>query len=487
MEARTTIPLAANEREIYRGYDRQRRLDLTRGIAPAFSAILFAFLVVVDVTAPKLAQSRQFAYESAHIFAALFISNPILLGCVAAGLYAAVAARRGNVERATLVTIITTDVSVITIQFLWGFGIGGLDFVSIANFAALSMAIMLAGMIGERWMLLSTTLLMNAIALLVIFFIATPKPAFETDNSIAALVNSQRLVLAAGALLVQWAVAVIALAASNTYRRIMRELGDVRVAYERAQQLDDLKDQFISNVNHELRGPVMAMQGYLELLEVANEGAPLAKRQSLLQRAQASGDNLVTLLNSILGTRQMDRAATDFVPESVNVRAAVEIAAGLLDPRQVAERERTLRVTIPPTLTVWGEQVRLQQIMTNLLSNALKYSEPGTAVEVAASVIAVPEKKALPFGRTIPLTRQMAEITVRDYGLGIPPAQIPLLFGRFVRLPRDLASTTVGNGLGLHLCRTLAEAMGGRIWVESSGVEGEGSTFHIVLPMTHDA
>jgi signal transduction histidine kinase len=77
----------------------------------------------------------------------------------------------------------------------------------------------------------------------------------------------------------------------------------------------------------------------------------------------------------------------------------------------------------------------------------------------------------------------MVEIAVRDHGLGIPPDQAPLLFQRFVRLPRDLASATVGNGLGLYLCRELAEAMGGHIRVESIGVEGEGSTFYLRLPV----
>jgi signal transduction histidine kinase len=74
------------------------------------------------------------------------------------------------------------------------------------------------------------------------------------------------------------------------------------------------------------------------------------------------------------------------------------------------------------------------------------------------------------------------EIQVRDYGLGIPQEQMPLLFNRFMRLPRDLASSVEGNGLGLYLCRVMAESMGGAIWAESSGVEGEGSTLHLRLP-----
>jgi signal transduction histidine kinase len=79
--------------------------------------------------------------------------------------------------------------------------------------------------------------------------------------------------------------------------------------------------------------------------------------------------------------------------------------------------------------------------------------------------------------------RVVGEIAVRDCGHGIPPEQLPLLFNRFARLPRDLASPVSGSGLGLYLCREFAEAMGGSIRAESTGVEGEGSTFRLYLPL----
>src|SRR5262249_47231174 len=79
--------------------------------------------------------------------------------------------------------------------------------------------------------------------------------------------------------------------------------------------------------------------------------------------------------------------------------------------------------------------------------------------------------------------KPMVEIAVHDSGLGIPPDQMPYLFQRFVRLERDIASHVTGTGLGLAICRAYVVAMGGRIWAESSGVPGEGSTFHFTLPL----
>ena len=125
--------------------------------------------------------------------------------------------------------------------------------------------------------------------------------------------------------------------------------------------------------------------------------------------------------------------------------------------------------------------MRVRQILINLLSNAIKYSPAGSPVEIAAHVTTEmtrpPQSVKGRRGKRHLGRRPMVEMTVRDYGLGIPPEQMELLFHRFVRLPRDLASAISGNGLGLSLCQKLTVAMGGRIWSESTGVEGEGSTF----------
>jgi signal transduction histidine kinase len=276
---------------------------------------------------------------------------------------------------------------------------------------------------------------------------------------------------------------------------VLRQISDVRVQYERARQLDELKDQFITSVNHELRNPVMLLQGYVELLRLKGQELSEARRDDLIERASRAGEALTRLVQSILDTRRIDQRARDFAPETVPVAETVVAAAALVDPREGQSVERDLRLEIPHEMAVWGEKVRLQQILTNLLSNAIKYSAPGTPVEVSARVVTSSEGRDAGasgasrrwgnggVGGSRRGERRVVQIQVRDHGYGIPPEQAPLLFQRFVRLPRDLASATVGNGLGLYVCRELAEAMGGRIWVESTGVAGEGSTFYLQLPL----
>jgi signal transduction histidine kinase len=476
------IPVDAQR--IFREYNDERRLALAQGISMAgivivamFILFFNAFDVIIATVGPISVQ--QWLRFNGSIGQVLFANSFLVIGEIIFVL-AWLAARRQEIDWAANGAIIATTITVIGFAVTWGFSVSGFDFVMTADMANLCIPIVVAGVLGNTRVLIATAILMHIVAATLIFGTSAIHPRFEQDMSIDELAAAQRVLVLGFALVAQWGVGAAVLVANLTYARIMRNLSDTRVELERAKTLDDLKDQFIASINHELRNPVMAMQGFLELLDMSEDRATPDQRRDLLQRTISSGDNLAALLDSILDLRRMDRDASDFEPEMVNLRTALGIAVTMIDPREAGSGERDLRVAVPPDLAVWGEHVRVQQIFVNLISNAIKYSPPGSPVEIGARVVAEANGKR---GRGVTPSRSMVEISVRDHGLGIPPGQTELLFQRFVRLPRDLASTVVGNGLGLHLCKVLAEAMGGRIWVESDGIEGHGSTFFVRLPM----
>ena len=140
----------------------------------------------------------------------------------------------------------------------------------------------------------------------------------------------------------------------------------------------------------------------------------------------------------------------------------------LIEP-QLNQEKRQVYMRIPEQLEVRADPARLRQVVLNLCTNALKYSPAGTPLAFAARVYADQRPSAL--------------ISVADRGKGIKPEDQAQIFQRFVRLESDLNSVVRGSGLGLYISRRLIEAMDGRIFVESSGVPGEGSTFSIQLPL----
>jgi signal transduction histidine kinase len=275
----------------------------------------------------------------------------------------------------------------------------------------------------------------------------------------------------------QLAIGVVMLAATRGYQRIQRELGDTRVAYARERELDRLKDQFISSVNHELRTPIMALQGYLELAEELGTRGDFARQKQMLERGTQATAHLAGLVRSVLDIRHIESDVANLRLAESKLRPIAIGAVHLLDPRASQGQERDLRLSIPSDLAILADEERVRQVLLNLLSNAVKYSEPGTPIEIRARRLPADQRR-----RRTSHTPEMIEIAVRDHGLGVPPDQAVLLFQRFVRLERDIASPVVGTGLGLAICRAYVEAMGGHIWVESTGVPGEGSTFRFTLP-----
>jgi signal transduction histidine kinase len=262
-------------------------------------------------------------------------------------------------------------------------------------------------------------------------------------------------------------------------------------AFTRERELDALKDQFIIDANHELRTPFMALYGSVELLATYGDQASPEQRARLVQRALTSGDRVLRLLSNVLDAGMVEAQVPHLTLKSFALAPVMISVLETFDPREIAEPRldpsahgfRPVTLDIPQALEVVADEDRVRQVLINLLSNALKYSEPDTPLTISAKALPPAQTNPGMFGhRRSHASAGIVQVSVRDHGLGIPSHDVPKLFNRFVRLERDIAGPVRGTGVGLYVCRVLVEAMGGRIWVESTGIPGEGSTFSFTLP-----
>lgn len=241
-------------------------------------------------------------------------------------------------------------------------------------------------------------------------------------------------------------------------------------ANERLKELDQLKDHFMITASHELRTPLTAVQGYIELLVQYDEVLPDEQRQEFLQKAQLGCEELAVLLRNVMDASRLEVEAgiKPALMSRVPVKDLVEKVQVMIDP-QVNHEKRQVNVNVPAHLAVYADPLRLQQVLMNISSNAIKYSPPGTPISFT--------------GRIVNEQGRSVVISIADKGKGIDPREQSRLFQRFYRLESDMNSPIRGSGLGLYISRRLVEAMDGKIWIESTGVAGEGSTFNIQLPM----
>ncbi|HEX7737804.1 MAG TPA: HAMP domain-containing sensor histidine kinase [Ktedonobacteraceae bacterium] len=235
-------------------------------------------------------------------------------------------------------------------------------------------------------------------------------------------------------------------------------------------QFQQARQHFLQHVNHELKTPLTALSASLELLQQQHARLGEEERAGLLQNAVSSCDELQLLVSNILESLQVDekQAQTLKAQETPLVHALQEIVRQADAPWQLSER---VRLEIAEDLRVLAYPQYLRQLLRNLLSNAVKYAPGKLPILISAR-------------RTNHPTTLEPEVcvSVKDWGPGIPPDEIHLLFDQFTRLKRDSLSEIRGSGLGLSISKCLVEAMGGRIWVESSGIPGEGSCFSFTLP-----
>lgn len=205
---------------------------------------------------------------------------------------------------------------------------------------------------------------------------------------------------------------------------------------EQQRLLNQLKDQFIVNVNHELRTPLTEVYGYLELLSDYQGQLDAGTQAKFLDQAKESCQELILLVNNVLDALAVTEAVNPPQREEVPVAHLVRAVLDHLDPRK--EQAGRLSLDIPEQLTAWANLQLLWQVLRNLLSNAFKYCPKPAAVVVSATLSDHPAAQGAD-------SDPQVCIRVKDAGPGIPPAELPLLFQKFIRLRRDLSGSVRGS------------------------------------------
>ena len=262
----------------------------------------------------------------------------------------------------------------------------------------------------------------------------------------------------------------------DTARRQAQQAQEqLALAYEQQRQLNSLKTQFILNVNHELRTPLTAIIGSLEVCQLILEQQGSLDRTlhgPYLKIATKQSEKLCALVEGVLDSKIINDQSVQFTYEEIAIAPLVHEVLNNLDTTK--QETHPILLDIPEHLTVWTDATGIRKVLSHLLSNACKYSPAGTPITISA-------KKQAPTNQGDHFTHY-ACISVQDRGYGIPSNELSFIFDQFARLKRDIGGTIPGNGLGLYISKTLVDAMNGHLWVESSGIAGEGSRFCFTLP-----
>lgn len=223
---------------------------------------------------------------------------------------------------------------------------------------------------------------------------------------------------------------------------------------------EQLKDELMSTVSHELRTPLTSLRGFTELM--LKRDYPAQKQREFLSIIYNESVRLTNLLNDFLDLQRIESGRQAYHFEDLSLPVLLHESVAVFSG---GKAQRPFHLILPPRLpAVRADRERLQQVLANLFSNAVKFSADGSAVTVGAH-----------------LRNDEAVLWVKDQGIGIPPEAMSKLFSKFFRVDNQDTRTIGGTGLGLALVKKIIEAHTGRVWVEST--VGEGSTFFFTLPL----
>jgi len=258
-------------------------------------------------------------------------------------------------------------------------------------------------------------------------------------------------------------------ALDDAYQRLEFLNYDLERAREAAERARLAKQQFVTSVSHELRTPLNVIGAFSEMMYLSPEsygGVPLpAEYRGDVREIYRSSKHLLGLIDDVLDMSQIEAGRMRIDLEPTELCDMVIEAIDMIRPL-VQEKKTALYAELPADLPpVLIDRARVQQVLLNLLNNARRFTEQGSiTVRVA-------------------LQGEQIQVTVADTGIGIPPSEHENIFKEFHQLEGSIAGRHDGSGLGLAISKRFVGMHGGRIWVESDGVPGQGSRFHFTLPL----
>ncbi|MEK6700190.1 MAG: ATP-binding protein [Nitrospirota bacterium] len=241
---------------------------------------------------------------------------------------------------------------------------------------------------------------------------------------------------------------------------------ELEEANKKLKELDQLKSDFISIVSHELRTPLTSIKAFAELI-IMKPGMAMERQQKLLGVINSETDRLARLISDILDLTKIEAGKLSWHITELSVDEVIRNSIASM--QSLADNKSILvGIRIEPLLpALVGDRDRLVQVLTNVLSNSIKFTPQGGKIEVTARFVQTP--------------RPQIVVSVSDTGVGVPDEDLELIFEKFQRSGDVLTNNTEGTGLGLTISRQIVEYHGGRIWVEST--LGKGSTFTFTLPL----
>jgi PAS domain S-box-containing protein len=247
-------------------------------------------------------------------------------------------------------------------------------------------------------------------------------------------------------------------------RELEARTREAEEARHRADEANRAKSQFLAAMSHELRTPLNAIGGYTDLLIMGISGAVTAQQLDHLGRIKRSQEHLLGIINDILNFSRIEAGQLNYDFGAVSLHEVIETVVQMITPQAGSKGVRLVDVGCQGDARAWADRAKVDQIMLNLVSNAVKFTPAGGTISLSCHV----------------LDEDQVVVVVRDTGVGIPTDHLETIFEPFVQVGRTLTARSEGAGLGLAISRDLARAMAGDITVTS--MIDVGSVFKLYLP-----